>query len=153
MDTVTQIRMDTWRNERVVLVGDAAGCMTLISGQGASMALAGGYVLAEELGATDDWRQALANFEARVKPQMDIRQTKARDFAKRFVPGTRAAVKAQTALMKLITYHAFSGPLKSQFVGDSFLERPRHSNGSATAMTTWSDSSSPASSRRPTTRR
>jgi len=122
MDTVTQIRMDTWRNGRVVLVGDAAGCMTLISGQGASMAMAGGYVLAEELGATDDWRQALANFEARVKPQMDIRQTKAHDFAKRFVPGTKAAVKAQTALMKLITYHAFSGLLKTQFVGDSFLE-------------------------------
>ena len=122
MDTVTQIRMDTWRNGRVVLVGDAAGCMTLISGQGASMALAGGYVLAEELGATEDWRQALATFEARVKPQMDIRQTKAHDFAKRFVPGTKAAVKAQTALMKLITYHAFSGLLKTQFVGDSFLE-------------------------------
>lgn len=33
MDTVTQIRMETWRNGRVVLVGDAAGCMTLISGQ------------------------------------------------------------------------------------------------------------------------
>ncbi len=122
MDTATQIRMDTWRNGRVVLVGDAAGCMTLISGQGASMAMAGGYVLAEELGATDDWRQSLANFEARVKPQMDIRQTKAHDFAKRFVPGTKAAVTAQTALMKLITYHAFSGLLKTQFVGDSFLE-------------------------------
>lgn len=54
MDTVTQIRMSTWRDGRVVLVGDAAGCMTLISGQGASMALAGGYVLAEELSASDD---------------------------------------------------------------------------------------------------
>jgi 2-polyprenyl-6-methoxyphenol hydroxylase-like FAD-dependent oxidoreductase len=122
MDTVTQIRMDTWRNGRVVLVGDAAGCMTLISGQGASMALAGGYVLAEELGASEDWHQALASFEARVKPQMDIRQTKAHDFAKRFVPGTELAVRAQTALMKLISYHAFSGLLKTQFVGDSFLE-------------------------------
>jgi 2-polyprenyl-6-methoxyphenol hydroxylase-like FAD-dependent oxidoreductase len=122
MDTATQIRMDSWHRGRVVLVGDAAGCMTLISGQGASMAMAGGYVLAEELGATDDWRQALANYEARVKPQMDIRQTKAHDFAKRFVPGSKAAVKAQTALIKLITYHAFSGLLKTQFVGDSFLE-------------------------------
>jgi hypothetical protein len=96
--------------------------MTLISGQGASMALAGGYVLAEELGTTEDWRQALATYEARVKPQMDIRQVKAHDFAKRFVPGTKAAVKAQTALLKLISYHAFSGLLKTQFVGDSFLQ-------------------------------
>lgn len=122
MDTVTQIRMDTWRDGRVVLVGDAAGCMTLISGQGASMAMAGAYVLAEELDVSDDWRQALANYEARVKPQMDIRQSKAHDFAKRFVPGSRASVMAQTALIKLVTFHAFSGLLKTQFVGDSFLE-------------------------------
>lgn len=121
MDTVTQIQMDTWRKGRVVLIGDAAGCMTLISGQGASMALAGAYVLAQELADASDWSQALANYEARVKPQMDIRQSKAHDFAKRFVPGSKAGVEAQVALMKLITHHMFSGLLKTQFVGDSFL--------------------------------
>lgn len=122
MDTVTQIRMDTWRNGRVVLVGDAAGCMTLISGQGASMALAGPYVLAEELSQTSDWQQALANYERRVKPQIDLRQRKAHDFAKQFVPGSELGIKAQAVIMKLVTYQAFSGLLKSQFVGDSFLQ-------------------------------
>lgn len=53
---------------------------------------------------------------------MDIRQTKAHDFARRFVPGSASAVREQATLMKLITYHAFSGLLKSQFVGVSFLE-------------------------------
>jgi 2-polyprenyl-6-methoxyphenol hydroxylase-like FAD-dependent oxidoreductase len=122
IDTVTQIRMDTWRKGRVVLVGDAAGCMTLISGQGASMALGGAYVLAEELGQSEDWRQALANYEHRVKPQMDLRQRKAHDFAKQFVPGSKLGVKAEIVMMKLVTYQAFSGLLKSQFVGDSFLQ-------------------------------
>lgn len=122
VDTVTQIRMDTWRRDRVVLVGDAAGCMTLISGQGASMALAGPYVLAEELSQTNDWQQALANYEHRVKPQIDLRQRKAHDFAKQFVPGSELGIKAQAVIMKLITYQAFSGLLKSQFVGDSFLQ-------------------------------
>ena len=122
MDTVTQIRMDTWRNGRVVLAGDAAGCMTPISGQGASMALASAYVLAEELGQTDDWRQALAIYEQRVKPQFDLRQQKARDFAKQFVPGSELGVMTQAIIMKLVTYQAFSGLLKSQFVGDSFLK-------------------------------
>lgn len=122
MDTVTQIRMDTWRRGRIVLVGDAAGCMTLISGQGASMALAGGYVLAEEFGDGVEWRQSLANYEHRVKPQMDLRQRKAHDFAKQFVPGSRLGVIEQVALIKLVTYHAFSGLLKKQFVGDSFLQ-------------------------------
>ena len=122
MDTVTQIRMNTWRNGRVVLAGDAAGCMTPISGQGASMALASAYVLADELSQTDDWQQALAVYEQRVKPQFDLRQQKARDFAKQFVPGSEMGVKTQTVLMKLITYQAFSGLLKTQFVGDSFLK-------------------------------
>lgn len=121
MDTVTQIRMDTWRTGRVVLVGDAAGCMTLISGQGASMALASGYVLAEELATTDGWKQALANYEHRTKPQIDLRQHKAKSFAKQFVPGSRVGVRAQTALMKVITHEAFSALLKKQFAGDSFL--------------------------------
>jgi 2-polyprenyl-6-methoxyphenol hydroxylase-like FAD-dependent oxidoreductase len=122
VDTVTQIRMNTWRKGRVVLVGDAAGCMTLISGQGASMALGGAYVLAEELGQADDWRQALANYEHRVKPQIDERQRKAHDFAKQFVPGSELGIQEQTVMMKLVTYHAFSGLLKSQFMGDSFLQ-------------------------------
>ncbi|MFN2200871.1 MAG: STAS/SEC14 domain-containing protein [Caldilineaceae bacterium] len=122
IDTVTQIRMEKWRNGRVVLVGDAAGCMTLISGQGASMALGGAYVLAEELGRTEDWRQALANYEHRVMPQIELRQQKAHDFAKRFVPGSELGVKAEMVMMKLVTYDAFSGLLKSQFAGDSFLQ-------------------------------
>ena len=122
VDTVTQIRMDTWRNGRVVLVGDAAGCMTLISGQGASMALGGAYVLAEELGQTEDWQQALATYEHRVKPQIELRQQKAHDFAKQFVPGSELGVKAEMVVMKLVTYEAFSGLLKKQFVGDSFLQ-------------------------------
>ncbi len=122
IDTVTQIRMDNWRNDRVVLVGDAAGCMTLISGQGASMALAGAYVLAEELGKTDDWRQAMANYEHRVRPQIELRQEKAHDFAKRFVPDSELGIKVQTVFMKLVTFQAFSGLLKSQFVGESFLQ-------------------------------
>lgn len=122
VDTVTQIRMDTWRNGRVVLVGDAAGCMTLISGQGASMALGGPYVLAEELSKTENWPQALANYEQRVKPQIELRQKKAHDFAKQFVPGSELGVKLEMVMMKLVTYHAFSGLLKSQFVGDSFLQ-------------------------------
>lgn len=122
MDTVTQIRMETWRAGRVVLVGDAAGCMTLISGQGASLALGSGYVLAEELAQVGDIAQALANYEHRVKPQIELRQHKARDFAKRFVPGSDAGVSVQVALLKLISYQAFSGLLKKEFLGDSFLQ-------------------------------
>lgn len=122
VDTVTQIRMKTWRKGRVVLIGDAAGCMTLISGQGASMALGSAYVLAEELGREQDWQQALANYEFRVKPHIELRQRKAYGLAKQFVPGTKLGIQVQSVVLKLITFHAFSGLLKSEFMGDSFLK-------------------------------
>ncbi|MFE1589282.1 hypothetical protein [Streptomyces sp. NPDC059402] len=37
--------MDTWHTDRVVLLGDAAWCLTLYSGMGASTAMAGADLL------------------------------------------------------------------------------------------------------------
>lgn len=49
MDSTTQIVMPKWHTKRTVLIGDVAYCLTLVSGQGASMAMGGAYVLAKEL--------------------------------------------------------------------------------------------------------
>ena len=46
MDAVIQIQMPTWHQGRVALVGDACDCPTLLSGQGASLAMGGAYLLA-----------------------------------------------------------------------------------------------------------
>lgn len=46
---VSQIRMHAWTGNRVALVGDAAYCPSMLSGQGASLAMAGAYILAGEL--------------------------------------------------------------------------------------------------------
>src|SRR5262249_3670712 len=48
-DDVVQIRVAGWSRDRVVLVGDSCACVSLIAGQGASMAMAGAFVLAEQL--------------------------------------------------------------------------------------------------------
>jgi 2-polyprenyl-6-methoxyphenol hydroxylase-like FAD-dependent oxidoreductase len=48
-DDVTQIHMDSWARGRVALVGDAGYAPTLMTGQGSSVAVVGGYVLAGEL--------------------------------------------------------------------------------------------------------
>lgn len=45
----TQVRMDVWSRDRVVLVGDAATCSGQLSGQGAGVALLGALALAGEL--------------------------------------------------------------------------------------------------------
>lgn len=49
MDPLIQVRLSRWQEGPCVLVGDAAHCLTLISGQGATMAFTGACTLAEHL--------------------------------------------------------------------------------------------------------
>jgi 2-polyprenyl-6-methoxyphenol hydroxylase-like FAD-dependent oxidoreductase len=52
-DRVSQIRMDPrqdqWTRGRVILVGDAASCVSLLAGQGSALAMIAAYILAGEL--------------------------------------------------------------------------------------------------------
>jgi 2-polyprenyl-6-methoxyphenol hydroxylase-like FAD-dependent oxidoreductase len=48
-DRVSQIQLDTWSQERVGLIGDAAFCPSFLAGQGAALAMVAAYVLAGEL--------------------------------------------------------------------------------------------------------
>jgi 2-polyprenyl-6-methoxyphenol hydroxylase-like FAD-dependent oxidoreductase len=115
LDSVTQIRMPRWSDGRVTLVGDAAHCLTLVSGQGASTAMGGAYILAEELGKADDYRAAFAAYERRVRPFVEDKQRKARRFAKTFVPSSRFGVQLSYLIMKLM----FT-PLLARFIGKQF---------------------------------
>jgi hypothetical protein len=64
----TQIVMPEWHKGRVCLVGDAAYCPTPASGTGASLAMAGAYVLAKKLSETDDYKKAFAEYDTHVRP-------------------------------------------------------------------------------------
>ena len=107
--------MPRWSDGRVTLVGDAAHCLTLISRQGASTAMGVAYILAEELGKTEDYRAAFAAYERRVRPFVEDKQRKARRFAKTFVPGSRLGIQASYLVMKLM----FT-PLLARFIGKQF---------------------------------
>lgn len=48
-DRTVQVRSRVWHRGRVALLGDACWCVSLLAGQGASLALAGGAAVAEEL--------------------------------------------------------------------------------------------------------
>ncbi|MGH2479611.1 MAG: FAD-dependent monooxygenase, partial [Ktedonobacteraceae bacterium] len=74
MDAVAQIQMPTWRQGRVALVGDACGCPTLLSGQGASLAMGGAYLLAEALHETPDYQEAFRGYEQFLKPHVQGQQ-------------------------------------------------------------------------------
>lgn len=85
-DTITQIVNPHWSQGRVVLVGDAAHCPTLVSGQGASMAMAGSYFLSKALSEYNNINDALLAYDKYLRPHIDRIQEKARNFAPNFVP-------------------------------------------------------------------
>jgi 2-polyprenyl-6-methoxyphenol hydroxylase-like FAD-dependent oxidoreductase len=77
-DDVTQIQLDRWSRGRVALIGDACGAVSLLAGQGASMAMAGAYILAQELERSHgEIEAAFARYEARVRPAVEVRQRSA----------------------------------------------------------------------------
>lgn len=81
---IQQIRMRRWHRGRVVLLGDAAYCPTPLTGQGASLAVIGAYVLAGELGRlaeeasgsgqSEHPRAALEAYEGLFRPWVEEQQ-------------------------------------------------------------------------------
>ncbi|MBI1260006.1 MAG: hypothetical protein GC204_21265 [Chloroflexi bacterium] len=102
LDTVTQIEMPSWSSNRVTLIGDAAYCLTLISGQGTSMAMAGAYFLAEELRQNTDHHSAFQRYEQRLRPYVEQKQKKARNFAPTFVPSSQRRISMTQWAIRLI---------------------------------------------------
>jgi|tagenome__1003787_1003787.scaffolds.fasta_scaffold20851219_2 2-polyprenyl-6-methoxyphenol hydroxylase-like FAD-dependent oxidoreductase len=86
LDSLTQIVMPDWHCGRVVLVGDACGCLTLAAGQGSQIAMAGAWVLARELSRRADHGAAFRAYQDFLKPHVVAKQRDAARFAKLLVP-------------------------------------------------------------------
>lgn len=78
-DEVSQVDMPVWHKGKVVLVGDACGAVSLFAGHGASLAMTGACVLAEELSSGFDG--AFDRYQARMKPAVE----RAQEFGRRFI--------------------------------------------------------------------
>lgn len=104
-DSISQIRMPAWAQGRVVLIGDAAACPSLIAGEGAGFALAQAYVLAGELHRHgDDLDTAIAQYQARLQGVVARKQKQAESLVASFVPRTQWGVRLRdyaTLLMRL----------------------------------------------------
>lgn len=79
-----QVRMECWTRERVALVGDAGYCVSPASGQGTTIAIVAGYVLAGELAANrSDLPSGLRSYEQEigdyVRSNLDLAQKIASD--------------------------------------------------------------------------
>ena len=61
-DSINRVQVDRWSRNRVVLVGDAAGCVTVF-GEGSSMAIVGAATLAQAVTSSTDLAEALRWYE------------------------------------------------------------------------------------------
>jgi 2-polyprenyl-6-methoxyphenol hydroxylase-like FAD-dependent oxidoreductase len=119
-DRVSQIRMDTWSNGRIGLIGDAAFCPSLLAGQGAALAMVAAYVLAGELSrATSEPQIAFHRYEQRLRAFITDKQRAAAKFARSFAPKTRIGLFLRNQITK-----AFRLPFIAELaMGPSLLDR------------------------------
>jgi 2-polyprenyl-6-methoxyphenol hydroxylase-like FAD-dependent oxidoreductase len=127
MDGLIQIQMPTWRKSRVALVGDACGCPTLLSGQGASLAMAEAYLLAEALHEAATYQEAFQRYEQQMRPLVLAQHKRARGFATFFLPGTPLGLFVQQTLTKVLFRETFRAVLRHEFSAPSLpLWHPEH---------------------------
>ena len=109
LDAATQICLPQWYQGRVALVGDACQCLTLLSGQGASMAMAGGYLLAKELDRCgDQYDRAFAAYQRQLLPDILRKQKQAIGFIRQMVPNTEFGIMVRNRVTNLLNLTVLS---------------------------------------------
>lgn len=101
-DEVAQVVMPSWSSGRVVLLGDAAYAVSLIAGQGATLAMAGAVVLANALADGHEGTEvACAAYETRLRPWATAAQRMAQRNIHLFTPASRFQLLAREAILRL----------------------------------------------------
>ena len=67
-DAISQVIAPHWSKGRCAMTGDAAFCPSPLTGMGASLSVVGAYILAFELAAKPDYREAFKGYEERLRP-------------------------------------------------------------------------------------
>ncbi|WP_433427917.1 FAD-dependent monooxygenase [Nonomuraea sp. CA-141351] len=102
-DSVNQVKMPRWHQGRVVLVGDAAWCVTLYAGMGASSGIAGGELLGTMLQRhPGDLPAALDAWEARMRPFIQTEQDSALIMRRIFTPHDRKEQIMRSVMLRLM---------------------------------------------------
>ncbi|WP_419702634.1 FAD-dependent oxidoreductase [Promicromonospora sp. NFX87] len=112
-DTISQIVADSWSQGRVVLLGDAAWCVTLFAGYGSALAVAG----ADALGAAlerhpDDLSAALREWEAEIRPEAERKQKLGRQIKGLYTPAGPFGVWLRDLPLRLASWRPVSALLQ-----------------------------------------
>lgn len=127
MDDLSMITLPRWHQGRVLLVGDAAHNLSLVSGQGAGMAMASAAVLARALSEASI-EDALTRHEQALRPVIERLQQRSRRLAPVYVPRSAGAFWLRNTVMRwvprpLLKRYFMSG-LKSEAQAAEALELP-----------------------------
>src|SRR5262249_7020381 len=98
-DSVARVRVADWARGRIVLLGDAAACVSLF-GDGSTLAIAGAYRLATVLEESPaDPGRAFARYQAAHGRLVAAKQRSLRWMAARIVPRTSAGIWLSTRVL------------------------------------------------------
>ena len=100
-DAVSRVSVTNWSRGRVVLLGDAASCVSLF-GEGSSAAVAGAAALADSVSRTpDDIAGALVRYQSRHQRLTRHGQRGAAVAARLLIPATRTGITARDRVLRL----------------------------------------------------
>ena len=124
-DQIAQIEMERWSKGRVTLIGDAADAVSLLAGQGASLAMGTAYVLAEELRRKPTVEAALADYQARLLADVRKKQESGRKTARWIVPQTRLDIAFRNLTLRAASMPGLSRVLAPFLVSgtESVIDR------------------------------
>ena len=100
-DSVSRVRLNQWSRGRIVLLGDAASCVSLF-GEGSSLAIAGGATLADAVAThRNDPARALDVYERTHRALVTPRQRWMGAGSRLIVPATAGGIRARNTIMRL----------------------------------------------------
>ncbi len=127
LDSLTQVRLDSWSQGRVVLVGDAGYSPSPLTGLGTCLSLVGAYVLAGELAAAGgDHRVAFARYDELLRPYVKQCQELPPGGVNGFLPAGRGMIAMRAASMRAMTKWPMRALMARAFAKADAIELPSY---------------------------
>ncbi|RCW41032.1 2-polyprenyl-6-methoxyphenol hydroxylase-like FAD-dependent oxidoreductase [Halopolyspora algeriensis] len=138
-DQVAQIEMPSWSTGRVVLLGDACSAVSLVAGQGASLGIAGAYLLADQLARSPSIGHALARYEELWRPVAEEKQQVGRAGARTFVPETALQLQMRRAVLRMSRLPLINRRVTTALAGKTTSLRAKLHQAGATPQLTGAE--------------
>ncbi|MFJ6754551.1 FAD-dependent monooxygenase [Streptomyces sp. NPDC091273] len=135
LDSMGQVRLDSWSRGRVALLGDAGYCATPLTGLGTSLALVGAYVLAGELAAAEgDHDVAFRRYDTVMRPYVSQAQQLPPGGAAGYAPSGRLGIRLRDLSMRSMTRWPMRNLFAAQFAKAGNIALPEYALASAGAQ-------------------